>query len=453
MRLPLTPRALAVLVLSTSLAACSRGCAGETELAFCDAVDRNDAAAAKAIFDAGQINMMSRDSSGRCQPGYELLQAAKPLPQFQTFTDMAVAFAKREGVANASWSGGSSNSRAGRASTGGGSIYAIEVVAQNANPAVMQALVDAGVTTSGRIADNAVMAAANQGSLEIVRMLVEKGADPSAGLPVAVAMRYPDVVEYLESKGAREEVPPLLMAARRGDLKALEASIAAKVDLNAVDDWGRTALYRAAHYGQVEVVKRLAKAGANLEVMTPEDFWTALHVAASGNDAAVIQALVAAKANIEARKDAAYQTPLFVALMNQAPDAVKALLAAGADPNAWTDSDTTAVRRAALYGHLAMTQALIAAGARVNEARGTGWEPPLHAVVGLCGPLPPGDPQNDYYRVTVMKALIAAGADRSAKNAAGKTPLEVATELLAGAQQPFYRECYQAKIDLLRTGG
>ena len=439
-----------VTVLTATLAACSRGCAGETELAFCDAVDRNDAAAAKAIFDAGQINMMARDGSGDCQPGFELLQAAKSQPQFQAFTEMAVAFARREGVASASWSGGGSNSGPGRASSSGGSTYAIEVAAQNANPAVMRALIDAGATVSGRIGGNAVMGAANQGSLDIVRMLVDKGADPSAGMGVAVASRYPEIVEYLESKGAREDVPPLLIAARRGDLKALEASIAARVDLNAVDGWGRTALYRAALYGQVGAVKRLITAGADREVMTPEDFWTALHVAANGNDAAVIQALVAGKANIEARKDANYKTPLLVALMNQAPDAVKALLAAGADPNVWTDGDTTAVRRAALYGHLAMTEALIAAGARVNEAHGSGWEPPLHAVAGLCGPLPANDPDNDYYRVTVMKALIAAGADRSAKNAEDKTPLEVVTGLLAGTQEPFYRACYQAKIDALK---
>ena len=100
-----------------------------------------------------------------------------------------------------------------------------------------------------------------------------------------------------------------------------------------------------------------------------------------------------------------------------------------------------------------MTKALLAAGARVNEAHGTGWEPPLHAVVGLCGPLPGNDPGNDYYRVAVMKALLAAGADRTAKNAEGKTPLEVVAELLAGTQQPFYVACYQAKIDALKTSG
>ena len=109
------------------------------------------------------------------------------------------------------------------------------MVAQNANPAVMRALVDAGVDTTGRIAGNAVMSAANQGSLEIVRMLVDKGADPSTGIGVAVAIALPGDCRVLESKGAREEAPPLLIAARRGDLKALEASIAARVDLNAVD--------------------------------------------------------------------------------------------------------------------------------------------------------------------------------------------------------------------------
>ena len=257
-------------------------------------------------------------------------------------------------------------------SSGGGSVYAIEVVAQNANPAVMRALVDAGVDTTGRIAGNAVMAAANQGSLEIRADAGRQGRRPSTGMGVAVASRYPEIVEYLESKGVREDVPPLLIAARRGDLKALEASIAARVDLNAVDGWGRTALYRAALYGQVEVVKRLIEAGADLEVMTPEDFWTPLHVAADGNEVAVIQALVAGTANIEARKDSNYMTPLMVALMNQAPDAVRALLAAGADPNVWSDGETTAIRRAALYGHLAMTKALLAAGARVNEAHGMG---------------------------------------------------------------------------------
>lgn len=435
-------RLAAVAGLTLSLAAC-RGCAGETEMAFCDAVNRRDGAAAKAIFDAGEINMMARDSSGRCQPGWELFDMARADAP-PVFTEMAVAFAAREGVANSGWTGSS-----GSRSSSRGTNYPIEVAARHTNVALMRALLDAGATPTDRIAGNAVFEAANLGALEIVKLLVEKGADPRAGLNVAVASREPAVVEYLESKGAVEDVDPLLVAARRGDLPGVDAAIARKANLDVTDGQGRTPLYRAALYGHPVVVARLAKAGANLEVMTPEDFWTAMHVAANENQADVIRALAGAKANVEARKDAGYGTPLIVALRNQATEAVKALLAVGADANAWTEDDTTAIRRAAQYGHLAMVEALLAAGARVNEAHGTGWQPLLHAVVGLCGPLPAGDTANDYYRITVMKALLAAGADRSAKNAEGKTPLEVATGLLAGATQPFYRECYQAKVTLL----
>jgi ankyrin repeat protein len=269
------------------------------------------------------------------------------------------------------------------------------------------------------------------------------------GLGVAIRDRRQPVIDYLESKGAQEDVPPLLTAARRGDVPSVDAAIAARADLNAADMNGRTALYRAAHYGHVEVVTRLAKAGANLEVMTPEDFWTAMHVAANENHPAVVRALAAAQANVDARKDPGYMSPLLVALNNQATDAVRALVAAGADPNAWTN-DFTAIRRAALYGHYAMTTALLNAGARVNEVHGHTWQPLLHDVVGFCGPLPTGDPENDFYRVNVMKALIAGGANPAEKNSEGKTALDVATGLLAGTQQPFYRACYQAKIDVLR---
>ena len=434
-------RLLVAGLLCVTVSACTGGSAGDTELAFCDAVDRIDAAAAKAIFDAGQINMMARNFSGSCQPGAALLHRATP--QYKEFTEMAMTFAKRDGVANTCW--GTSKGQ----SVGG---CAIQMVAQNANAAVMRALIDSGVNVTNQIARGALDDAANQGSLEIVQMLVEKGADPNSAMSPAVARRATAIIAYLESKGAHEDVAPLLVAARRGDLAAVDAALARRDDLEVTDIAGRTPLIRAALYGHAPALARLAKAGANLEATMPENyFWTAMHVAANEDHAAVVQALAAAKANVNARKDSGYQTPLMVAVGNGAINAVKALLAAGADANAWTDTETTVIRRAALLGHYANTKALLAAGARVNDAHGTGWQPPVHAVVGLCGELPPGDVENDYYRVNVLKALIAAGADGKAKNAAGQTPIEIVSTLLAGTQEPFYRACHQAKLDYLKT--
>lgn len=297
-------RPVVVAVLATSMAACTRGCVGEVEQAFCDAVERNDAAAAKAIFDAGEMNMLARNLSQTCEPGRALLD--KATPETPEFTAMAVAFVKRDGIANTCWTTpGSSGSR-----SSGGTTCAIHLAVDNRNVAVVQALVESGVSVTDDFAFRAIYDASNQGQVDILRLLVEKGGDPSIGLGVAVESRQTAVIEYLESKGAREDGPPLLMAARRGDVGAVDAAIRGRADLDVVDSRGRTPLHRAALYGQVGVVTRLAKAGANLEVMTPETFWTAMHFAANENQPAVIRALAAAKANVEARKDAGYGTPL-----------------------------------------------------------------------------------------------------------------------------------------------
>lgn len=433
-----------VVVLTTSLTACTRGCAGEAEQAFCAAVERNDAAAAKALFDSRTVNLLSRDFSQTCEPGKALLDRATP--SSPEFTALAVAFVGQEGVANACWTTpGNSRSR-----SSGGTSCALNFAVENSNAALVRALLEHGASLTNEPAQRALMDAGNLGDLDVVQALVERGGNPSWALGLAIDSRHTRVVEYLERRGAKEDEPPLLVAARRGDLRAIDAALASRADLNAQDRRGRTAVYRAALYGHADAVTRLASAGARLDTMTPDDFWTPLHVAANENHVEVVKALAAAKAVVDARQDAGYPTPLLVALGNTSVAAVKALLAAGADPNVWTDSGSTAIRRATRSGHHAMAQALLAAGARLNDVHGQGWQPPLHDVVGLCGPLPKDDPDNDYYRVTVMKALLAAGADSAAKNAEGKTPLDVATSLLAGTENEFYRACYQAKIDVLR---
>ncbi len=431
-------RAITIGALCVSLAGCSRGSAGETEAAFCDAVAKNDAAAAKAIFDAAQIDMMAGDFSGKCQPGLRLVQRA--VPQLAEFTAMAVAFVKRPGIANTCWSTSKGT---------GGAGCAITIAAQNANPAVMRALVESGVTVTGQTARGAVNDAANQGSLEIVQMLVEKGADPQAGITAAVSRRATAIVDYLESKGAKEDAAPLLVAARRGDVAGIDAALAAKADLEVTDGSGRTPLIRAAFYGHAPIVARMAKAGANVNAATPDDHHTALHIAANEGHVAVIQALIAAQADVNARAGADAPTPLLVAIDNAKADAVRALLAGGADANAFTESGTTALGRAVSQGHFGMVRALLSAGARVNDKHGAQWQPPIPGVVGLCGEIPAGDTGNDTFRVPVLKALVAAGADTKAVNADGKAPLDVLSALLAGTSEPFYKACYQAKIDVL----
>ena len=96
---------------------------------------------------------------------------------------MAVTFAQREGIANTCWTGGKGGSPGG---------CAIQFAAQNANATVMRALLDAGVDVTDQTARNALADAANQGSLEIVKMLVEKGGDPHAAIAPRSPSRHRD---------------------------------------------------------------------------------------------------------------------------------------------------------------------------------------------------------------------------------------------------------------------
>ena len=138
--------------------------------------------------------------------------------------------------------------------------------------------------------------------------------------------------------------------------------------------------------------------------------------------------------------------------------ALAALVDAKADVNVGSAADTTAIGNAIGFGNLAIVKQLLRGGARVNDKGGPGWKPPLHVTINNCGLPPEGPGENDNYRMNMLKTLVAAGADLRATNANGETVLQVITKLRAEAEpvqahdpQGFYKACYQAKIDYLRT--
>jgi ankyrin repeat protein len=458
MRHPVSVRLIAATVMAASLAACGRGCAGADEMAFCDAIERKDAAAAQQLLDSGRVNLQASNLSGKCWPAQVAFDAAKANSPYQAkqseaLTALVVGLTKREGVATTCWSGGESSSSSGsarrRAESSSGMRCPIDSAVENSNAVVLRALIDAGVHLHDFKAQGAVMTAALQGSLEMVTMLVEAGVNPSWALPSAVANRHPAIVEYLEKKGAREDVDELLVAARRGDLPSIDAAIAKRADLEVRDAWERTPLIRAALYGHPDAITRLAKAGAQVNAVAEGQ--TALHVAANENQVEVIRALVAAGANVNIQTDPTANTPLYTAIQNHAARAVAALIDAGADANAGPDNDTTPLGLAIVRGHLAMTRELLRGGARINEIRGLSQRPAIHGSLGICARPLDGDDQNDNYRVALLRTVVEAGADRNAKNASGETAIEVAAKELAGAEGDFYRACHQAKLDYLRS--
>lgn len=307
---PRVVRLVTLAALVGSLAGC-RGCAGKDELAFCDAVERRDMGTAQALFDSGRLNMLARNSSASCQPFAKVFEGARP--QSPELTAMAVALTKREGMANTCWTGTSGSS--GRGSSGAGQVCPIQAAARNANAVVMRALVAAGVTLTDHVAQQALIDVVASGSVEVMQILIDAGADRNYALMSAIAYRSPRLMAYLEGKGARENADPLLVAARQGDLAAIDAAIARRADLEMQDNGGRTPLMRAAVFGHAAAVTRLAKAGAKLDsaVESHTALFATLGMCEGQGDgdnygAAMTQALVAAGVDPKT-KNAEGQTP------------------------------------------------------------------------------------------------------------------------------------------------
>src|SRR5690606_15541158 len=66
-----------------------------------------------------------------------------------------------------------------------------------------------------------------------------------------------------------ERITPLMDAAGRGHLAAIDAEIAAGAEVDAVDTQGYTALHYAALWGTEEAIDRLLAAGADIDLRSP----------------------------------------------------------------------------------------------------------------------------------------------------------------------------------------
>jgi cell wall assembly regulator SMI1/ankyrin repeat protein len=128
---------------------------------------------------------------------------------------------------------------------------------------------------------------------------------------------------------------PLGDAAGRGCAEIVRLLMEAGADVNAVEpEYGSTALMAAAKCGSAEIVKRLIAAGADVNVKDNLSF-TALMQAVTDRKKAnleIVKALLAAGA--EVNPSGGWWTVLSRACKSGSPDMVRALLAAGADANA-----------------------------------------------------------------------------------------------------------------------
>lgn len=225
----------------------------------------------------------------------------------------------------------------------------------------------------------------------------------------------------------------------------LEARINALSDVNAKDERGNTPLILAAQEMDVDYIKALLGAGANIHSKSNSGL-TAL-MAATGGALETVDLLIKAGSDVNARGKSGITALIYAAGdQRESKRKVRLLLEAGADVNAATNFGTTSLSSAARAGNIAALELLIRegadashrsdegqtalmaaarsgnetllsiflqAGVDVNAQDNNGMTALMQAVDGFCS-------------AGGIKALLDAGADLDLRDRQGRTALMIA---------------------------
>jgi ankyrin repeat protein len=221
-------------------------------------------------------------------------------------------------------------------------------------------------------------------------------------------------------------------AAMHGDQDAIRSLLKQKVDVNAPQGDGSTALHWAAYRDDQEMVKLLLAVGANAKAITREGAITPLLMACQNGNAAMIETLLKAGADANAVKTNG-TTPLMMAAASGNEDAVKMLLAHGANVNAKESAHgQTALMFGAALNRAGVIKTLMAAGADASIATGVRkldrvrFDQDGNVVEEKAGEKVPEKPET-----AAAQDEAAQAQAREAAEAAQRSDLEVLAHALA----------------------
>mmetsp|Transcript_4195 Transcript_4195/g.6539 ORF Transcript_4195/g.6539 Transcript_4195/m.6539 type:complete len:1484 (+) Transcript_4195:144-4595(+) len=241
----------------------------------------------------------------------------------------------------------------------------------------------------------ACSSSSNSGSLEVLNLLLKRGADGNA------------CNKWRET--------PLLIAANNGHHAAVNALLENGADPSLCSEAGWSALTFAAHKGYNDIVTLLLKAGAPVNVRVTEDLSTPLHKACAGGKPghlSAVKQLLENGANVHALNKWR-ETPLLTAANHGQADAVEALLKHGADPCKCTDTGWSPLSIAAYKGHDDVVRLLLEEGAPTEEA-----DPTLSALLQAATKGLPA----------TVELLLRHGADHTVTTKKGDTALSILVE-------------------------
>jgi ankyrin repeat protein len=346
----------------------------------------------------------------------------------------------------------------------------LHVAASQGHKAMVELLLShkAGVNATDLEGRTPLHLAAQRGFRSVAEVLVANGADVNSPakdgetpLLSAVANGYTGVADLLLSRGAAPNagapLPPLHLAAQRGDLPMTQLLLSNHANVNLEDGKGRTPLSYAATAQSAPVIKTLLAAHADPNAGRVD---LPLSIAAFKGDLPSLGLLLTNGSNPKALTPVDFEvhaarftspeggtfSPLYLAVTQDHPVTAGQLLRAGADPNEplpfggdpiifemlWNTNmlqvlldggadpnrpsrDGTLPLRAALNENTEVPVAiLLAHGANPNTVGKDGWTP-LFSAAGSG-------------RSRSAELLLSHGADINARDENGRTPLLVAVQ-------------------------
>lgn len=304
-----------------------------------------------------------------------------------------------------------------------------------ASTAVVEKLVAVpGINLDAKSTDDVnppIYDAAGKGKLDVVKVLAEAGADinnvggPSGVSPVgrAILAGHTEIVRYLISRGADVTVrdldgdSPAFLAALRGDLEIIKMLRKAGADLEAAGGRNKVSLLTiAAEKGDLKVVEYLIDQRVDVD-QEGIDGDTAVFVASSSGseNLDILKALRVAGADLSVPSSKEKYTALHAAIITGRTETAIYLIEQGADPSARTASGNTPAFEASVKGNLEVVQAIGRAGGDLETARGPSSVTPVAAAAA-------------YGFEEVVAFLVNSGVETGARDGTGRTALDWADE-------------------------
>jgi ankyrin repeat protein len=330
----------------------------------------------------------------------------------------------------------------------------LHIASKAGNLEMVRRLLDLGAdpNSADKLGMTPLMEACSIGHLDLIKTLVDSNADIRA---VSLNRQTPlwfatlhgsvDVVIYLldelqiDPNAAREDgVTPLMVASSQGFDTIAKLLINAGSDVNAPDLQNTTALVNAAEYGSPELVSLLLRSGAHVNIFTENSF-TPLIVASAHGHLECVQRLVEAGAIVDLEHPDGVTALMYASAAGHV-NIVKYLIASGSDVNARHNLGGTAlleITAAPLSSQNTdqIVRALLDAGALVNIADNEGITPIISAsAIGhetlLRYSIPHCSPSIfPWVFLTLSRVLIDAGADLNLRAHSGMTALHYAISM------------------------